>query len=397
MSFVGDVVTASADAGVKRSGIVVSPLKSSVLVVEDDARTLQAFAEILASQGLDFVTEATARAALKRVQETDYAVIFLSERMPDLDGLATARLIRQCERSRATPIIFLTGTNEDTASGFRGCEAGVADYLPKPLVPEILSAKISVFVDLYRNNAALGREISERKTIEEDLRNSEQKFRALAAHIQSVREEERTSIAREIHDQMGQALTGLKMDLSWLEKRLPGDLTEAAGKIRSMFRLIDDTIQSVRRIASDLRPQVLDDVGLPGAIKWQAREFQARTGVRCKVDLPEEQFVMDQERSTAVFRIFQEAMTNIARHARATRVDIQLRLDAGHLLLSVLDNGLGISPAALRSPKALGLLGVRERALLLGGKVGIEGVDGRGTSIRLSLPLQLQAMNSAKI
>jgi signal transduction histidine kinase len=142
---------------------------------------------------------------------------------------------------------------------------------------------------------------------------------------------------------------------------------------------------------------VLDDVGLTGAIKWQAREFQARTGIRCKVDLPEEPFVMDQERSTAVFRIFQEAMTNVARHARATRVEIQLRLDAGHLLLSVLDNGLGISPTALRSPKALGLLGVRERALLLGGKVGIEGVDGRGTSIRLSLPLQPQAMTSAKI
>lgn len=378
MSFVGDVLTASADAGAKRSGIAARPLKSSVLVVEDDAWTLEAFAEILpASQGLEFVTEATARAALKRVRETDYAAIFLSERMPDMDALATARLIRQCERSRSTPIIFLTGTNEDTAA---------------------LRAKICVFVDLFKDKAALGREISERKAVEKDLRNSEQKFRALAAHIQSVREEEQTSIAREIHDELGQALTGLKMDLSWLEKRLPRDLTEAAGKIRSMFRLIDDTIRSVRRIASGLRPQVLDDVGLPGAIQWKAREFQARTGVRCKVDLPKEQFAMDQERSSAVFRIFQEAMTNVARHARATRVDIQLRLDAGHLLLSVLDNGLGISPADLRSPKALGLLGVRERALLMGGKVGIEGVDGKGTSVTLSVPLSAgQAMTSAKI
>jgi signal transduction histidine kinase len=397
ISFAGQVVPAGADARAKRSGTVARPLESSVLVVEDDARTLQVFAEILASQGLDFVTEASARAVLKRVGETDYAVIFLSERMPDLDGLATARLIRQCERSRTTPIILLTGTYEDTASGFRGREAGVSDYLLKPLVPEILRAKISVFVDLYGNKAALGREISARKAIEKELRNSEQKFRALAAHIQSVREDDRTGIAREIHDELGQALTGLKMDLSWLEKRLPGDLMEPAAKIKSMFRLIDDTIHSVRRIASDLRPQVLDDVGLTGAIKWQAREFQARTGIRCKVDLPEEPLVMDQERSTAVFRIFQEAMTNVARHARATRVEIQLRLDAGHLLLSVLDNGLGISPTALRSPKALGLLGVRERALLLGGKVGIEGVDGRGTSIRLSLPLQPQAMTSAKI
>lgn len=378
MSFVGDVLTASADAAAKRSGIVARPLKSRVLVVEDDARTLEAFAEILpASQGLEFVTEATARAALKRVRETDYAAIFLSERLPDLDALATARLIRQCERSRSTPIIFLTGTNEDAAA---------------------LRAKICVFVDLFKNNAALDREIAERKAVEKDLRNSEQKFRALAAHIQSVREQERTRIAREVHDELGQALTGLKMDLSWLEKRLPRDLTEAAGKIRSMFRLIDDTIRSVRRIASDLRPQVLDDVGLPDAIRWQARAFQARTGVRCKVDLPKGQLAMDQERASAVFRIFQEAMTNVARHARATRVDIQLRLDGDHLLLSVLDNGLGISPADLRRPKALGLLGVRERALLLGGKVGIEGVDGEGTSVRLSVPLTAgQAMTSAKI
>jgi signal transduction histidine kinase len=158
-----------------------------------------------------------------------------------------------------------------------------------------------------------------------------------------------------------------------------------------MFRLIDDTIQSVRRIASDLRPQVLDEEGLMGAIKLQAREFQARTGIRCKVDLPDVPFVMDQERATGVLRIFQEAMTNVARHARATRVEIRLRLDAGCLVLSVLDNGLGISPTALRSPKALGLRGVRERALLLGGRVAIARADGRGTRVRLSVPLRMQA------
>jgi len=391
ISVVGEVVTVGADAGARRSGIEAKPLKSSVLVVEDDPPTLQAFEQVLASQGLDLVTEASARAALQRVRESDYAVIFLSERMPDLDGLATARLIRQCERSRSTPIMFLTCTDEDTAPGFRGHEEEVADYLLKPVVPEILRAKISVFADLYRSNAALGREIAGRKAIEKELQNCAQKLRALTAHIQSVREEERTRIAREIHDELGQALTGLRMDLSWLEKRLPGDLTQPAAKIRSMFGLIDDTIQSVRRIASDLRPQVLDEEGLMGAIKLQAREFQARTGIRCKVDLPDVPFVMDQERATGVLRIVQEAMTNVARHARATRVDIRLRLDAGCLVLSVLDNGLGISPTALRSPKALGLRGVRERALLLGGRVAIERADGRGTSVRLSVPLHVQA------
>lgn len=222
------------------------------------------------------------------------------------------------------------------------------------------------------------------------LQHPEAALRALAAHIQSVREDERTRISREVHDELGQALTGLKMDLSWLEKRLPGNLLEPAAKIRSMFRVIDDTIQSVRRIAADLRPAVLDEVGLPGALKWQAKEFQARTGIRCRIELPEREFDMGRDRSTAVFRIFQETMTNVARHAKATRVDIKLRLDADHLILSVLDNGLGIARADSRSSKSLGLLGVRERAFLLGGEVEIEGNHGRGTCVTLTVPLQVQ-------
>jgi signal transduction histidine kinase len=244
-------------------------------------------------------------------------------------------------------------------------------------------------------NTELGRKYFTHEVIERRRRDAQGMRRAFAARIHAVREEERTRIAREIHDELGQALTGLRMDLSWLEKRLPGELTAPAGKIRSMFRLIDDTIQSVRRIASALRPQVLDDAGLPDAIKWQARQFQARTGVRCKVELPAGPLVMDAERSSAVLRIFQEAMTNVARHAGATRVDIQLRLDAGQLLLSVIDNGLGISQAELRSPKALGLLGVHERALLLGGKVAIAGTEGRGTRVSVSVPLLRQAAPEA--
>jgi signal transduction histidine kinase len=136
---------------------------------------------------------------------------------------------------------------------------------------------------------------------------------------------------------------------------------------------------------------VLDDADLPGAIRWEARKFQARTGVRCGLELPAEPFVMDADRATAVFRIFQEAMTNVARHAGATRVDIRLQLDAGRLLLSVADNGVGLSPAALHGPQALGLLGMRERALLLGGEVEIGGSNGGGTRVSLSVPLQLPA------
>jgi signal transduction histidine kinase len=366
------------------------PNKPNVLIV-DDANTVKACREILTGLDLEIANVATQQEAIDLVSETDFAVILLNVRMPNTDGFATARLIRQCERSRSTAIIFLTANYDDTVSGFRGYEVGGVDYILKPLVPEILRSKVAVFVDLYRYNAKLGKEIAERKLIEENLRNSEERLRQFAAHIQAVREEERTSIAREIHDELGQALTGLRMDLSWLEKRLPKQPPEAGEKVKSMFDLIDHTIQSVRKISAELRPQVLDDVGLTGTLKWQAREFQTRTGIRCKVELPEEEFVMDLERSTAIFRIFQEVMTNVARHAQATRVDIKLRLEADQIMLHVADNGAGISESHLRSSRSLGLLGIRERATILGGEVQINGGVGKGTSVFLTVPLKVPA------
>jgi signal transduction histidine kinase len=236
-------------------------------------------------------------------------------------------------------------------------------------------------------NALAGAVISEHRAHQNRPGRPERELRALAAYGQSVREEERARIAREIHDELGQALTGLQIQLSWLEKSLPGSLAAPAATIRSMSRLIDDTIDSVRRIASDLRPQVLDELGLADALRRQARAFQARAGIRCRMDLPAEPFAMDPERASAVFRIFQEAMTNVARHAKATRVDVRLRLDAGQLLLSVADNGRGMSPAAMRRPNALGLLGVRERASLLGATIEIGASQSGGARVRLSVPL----------
>jgi signal transduction histidine kinase len=362
------------------------PLTCNVLIVEDDPAMLLALRELLGGPDRNIVVAESGEDALRAVLKTDFAVILMDVKMPDMDGFATARLIRKREGSRNIPIIFLTGADEDAASSFRGYEVGAVDYLLKPVVPEVLRSKISVFIDLHRYNAALTREIAERKVIEEDLRRAEERLRAFTAHIESVREDERTRLAREVHDELGQALTGLKMDLSWLEKRFPKEPEEAAGRMKSMFRLVDATIQSVRRISSALRPQVLDDVGLIGTLKWQAREFQVRTGIRCKVDLPADDLALDQAQSTAAFRILQEALANVARHAGATRVDISLRVDTEHFILKIVDNGRGVSEADLRSPKSLGLLGIRERAFLLGGKVDIEGKGGKGTMVSLSIP-----------
>jgi PAS domain S-box-containing protein len=233
----------------------------------------------------------------------------------------------------------------------------------------------------------IGQDITERKRADERLKSSNEKLRALAAHLQSVREEESISIAREIHDELGGALTGLKMDLSWLARRLPETLDEAVRQhLKSMSDYIDETIQKVRNISTGLRPSVLDDLGLAAAIEWQTREFQNRTEIKCEMISLQEEVALSPEKSTAVFRIFQEILTNIARHARATLVQISMKQDDGDLLLKVSDNGLGIAESDITDTTSLGILGMRERTVVFGGEVEINGEAGRGTTVMVRIP-----------
>jgi signal transduction histidine kinase len=240
---------------------------------------------------------------------------------------------------------------------------------------------------LHKKNAALTNEIKERKIAETQLRESEVQLRALAARLISIREEERARIAREIHDELGQVLTGLKMDVTWLAKRLVGAEEQLVEKAEAMCRLIDSTMHLIRRISTGLRPEILDDMGLVAAFGWQAKEFQKRMGMRCRLKLPEDQVVLDKELSTAVFRIFQEILTNIARHAKASSVDVSLSISDDLLTLEVVDDGIGISESHIRGQESLGLLGMRERAQLFGGELSIQGASGRGTTVSVSIPM----------
>jgi signal transduction histidine kinase len=361
--------------------------QAKILVVDDDPRNLMAMQALLQSNGQSVVLAKSGEEALSSALLHDFAVVLLDARMPGMDGFDTARLMREQPRTRHTPIIFLTAAYEDMPSMFRGYEAGAVDYIVKPLIPEVLKSKISVFVELHNKNAVLTREIAERKRVEEHLRRSEENLRALASHLQSVREEEWTRISREIHDELGQTLTGLKMDLTWLANRLTPDQTALAEKAKTMFGLIDDSVHSVRKIASRLRPEVLDELGLAAAIEWQAREFQMRAGIRCTVSVPPESFVTDAERSTAAFRIVQELLTNVARHANATRVAISMLVNADAMVLEIQDNGKGIAEADISSAKALGILGMRERVLPFGGKIEFTGSADKGTRAIVSIPI----------
>lgn len=232
----------------------------------------------------------------------------------------------------------------------------------------------------------------ERIRAREELRVSGEQLRALAARLQSIREEERKLIAREIHDELGQALTGFKMDLAWMRNRMQAeewpDIRDGIlAKIKTMGTLLDGTAGLVRKICTELRPGVLDDLGLTAAIEWQAREYQARTGIQCGLKVELDDLQVDSERSTALFRIFQEILTNVARHAEATNVSVVLERVGGKILLEVKDNGKGIEPDKIGGEKSLGLLGMRERALIMGGEVAIHGAPGKGTTVTVTMPL----------
>jgi signal transduction histidine kinase len=359
----------------------------NILLVDDEPNSLYALQEMLEPLGQSLLAGRSGAEALRLVLKHEFAVILLDVRMPRMDGFETARLIRERKRSSMTPIIFLTAAGDDLESVSRGYEAGAVDYLIKPVTsPTVLRSKVAVFVELYAKNANLARQIRERMAVEERLKQSEEKLRRLAAHLVSVREEERTHIAREIHDELGQVLTGLKMDVTWMAQRLDARQKSLQGKTQSMCGLIDSAIQTVRKIASGLRPEILDEMGLVAAIDWQAKDFQKRTGIRTRVALPPEGIKLDLDRSTTTFRIFQEILTNVARHAHASRVDVKFDITDAQMTLEVADNGVGIPEAKLNG-KSLGLLGIQERALHFNGDVAISGASGQGTRVTVSIPL----------
>ncbi len=242
------------------------------------------------------------------------------------------------------------------------------------------------------------RDVTERVKSENALKQSREELRQLSANLQNVREEEKTRIARELHDDLGQQLTALKMDLSVVEQVLvpDGDSTGAIGssvsnQLRGMRRMIDSTVASLRRIAADLRPAMLDDLGLVPAIEWLANDFTSRYGIEVTRRIDPGNVVFTKEGATAVFRIVQEALTNVARHADATAVELTLHATGQQCVLRIADNGRGAdqhtSPDGSRD-KSFGLIGVRERAYMLGGTVQIDTAENQGFAITVTFPLQ---------
>jgi signal transduction histidine kinase len=230
-------------------------------------------------------------------------------------------------------------------------------------------------------------DVTEQLRAQENLKKSYEEIRLLASNIENIREQEKIKIAREIHDELGQQLTGLKMDVSWLSKKLsPGDVV-LQQKTKEILALLDETVKSVRRIASELRPGLLDDLGLVAAMEWQSEEFEKRSGIQTHFNSSVNDAIIPSNLSTGFFRIYQESLTNVARHAHAHEIVATLEKKNDELILRINDDGKGFDAKEIENKKTLGLLGMKERTMMMGGKYEIVSKPGRGTTVTVSVSL----------
>ncbi len=352
---------------------------AALLLVDDNSARLAALSAVVADMGLEISTASSGREALRLLLQRDFAAILLDVKMPEMDGFETATLIHGRPKSAHTPIIFITAEASSNSERIRGYGSGAVDFIFSPILPDVLRAKIQVFVDLFY--------LQRKLTLQaEELLRSKLQLRDLASYQEQIKEEERKRIAREIHDQLGQSLLALRMDVSMLQERadaLPPELVE---RVSDALNHIDTAIRSVRAIINDLRPPVLD-LGLQAAIEWQVEEFRQRTGTDCRLQVSGTDFHCDQDdrRATTLFRILQEALSNITRHAQATRVQVELKQHGRKLQLRIEDDGIGMTDE--RKADSFGLAGMKERIGMLGGELGIESSPNSGTTLNISMPL----------
>jgi signal transduction histidine kinase len=235
----------------------------------------------------------------------------------------------------------------------------------------------------------VARDLTDRLQTQQKLRDSYKSVRRLTAHLQNIREEERAGIAREIHDVLGQQLTVMKMDVSWLNRKIETEDPGIKSRIGNMLQSLNEIVKTIRRISSELRPSILDDLGLVPAMEWHLKEFENRSGIRSTLHTDTITHNLNNAAKTALFRILQESLTNVAKHSQATEIVIRLEENADDVKLTIEDNGAGFEPENIKEKRTLGLLGMNERASMIGGRYEIQSSPGKGTVVRVSIPVKL--------
>jgi len=356
----------------------------NILIADDDSTSRSMLVGVLEKNGFRVAEADDGKRAWLTLQQPDAPrMVILDWLMPEMDGSEVLRRVRDIQTDRPPYIIMLTSKG-DKADVIAGLAAGANDYLAKPFDIGELFARLQV-----------GRRMIELQDVliskADELRRTQNDLHVLAARLQTVRELERTTLARELHDSFGPRLTSLQMDLMWLDRQLSAaripDLADCYDRIVAMVPLVECLTEQTQNLCASLRPNVLFELGLAAAIEWQAEDLAKRTGLNCSIALPACEFDLEENIALPLFRIVQEALTNVIRHAQATHVEVNLDFSNNHLELEIRDDGGGFPPDSTSGVQALGLLGIRERAGGIGGTVEFSNPPGRGASVKVKVPM----------
>jgi signal transduction histidine kinase len=355
----------------------------NILIVDDNATNILYLEIILRNIQANLIKALSGAEALELTKDVDLSLAILDVQMPHMNGYELAVRLNENRAENKVPIIFLTANFPENARILEGYRAGAVDYIIKPVNELILTSKIRVFLELYWQKWRVVENTEKLRESEAALLVAKKQLEQMNEYLIKAIEEERTAISLRVHDELGQAMTALKMDLSWVRQNLDkGDTT--VEKINRMVNMTNDVIRKVQNISSELHPGLLDDLGLVAAIEWYCKEFTDRTGIPCKLDLDENE-ELTSKINLALFRIFQEAMTNVIRHANASSVTIELKCEPA-IGLSIIDNGIGLSAEVIESGKSFGLIGMSQRIEQCGGTLTLSGVPGQGSVVHASIP-----------
>ena len=362
----------------------------NLLIVDDTEDNLALLEAVISRIQVNLIKASSGKEALEKTWGIELALAIIDVRMPIMDGFELAQKLNEPRSDSKVPIIFLTANYDlDAVEGY---ESGAVDYLYKPINRRILQSKINVFLDLFNQKQKIVHHTELLRESSGELKKSLEQLHSLAKYTENAREYERKSIARELHDDLGQALTAVKIDLGIIRQIVQEE--NVLSKIEKVTILVSDTIKTVQRLTSQLRPEIIDDLGLEAAIKWYTKEFGTRNNIEIFLDMDSE-IPLSPDDSITLFRIMQESLTNIARHAAATNIEISLLCTGKKINFSISDNGNGIPDEKLHSKKSFGIIGMRERAVTLGGTFEIYNKSDKGTVVSLSFPVLLSFPDQA--